>query len=105
MIAAARLARMKAMLRASNEAVLISVRVRPRAARTRIVGVRGDRLVLDVTAPPVEDRANTAVCKLIADVLHVAPSRVTIGGGGRGRDKLVRVEAIKLEDAARLLES
>lgn len=48
-----------------------------------------------VTAPPVDGKANRALCKLIAGRAGVAPSRVSIVRGEKSRDKLVLVEGVK----------
>ena len=47
-----------------------------------------------VNAPPVDGRANDALCRLIAARAGVAPSRVSIVKGAKARDKLVRVEGL-----------
>jgi hypothetical protein len=47
-----------------------------------------------VTAPPVDGRANEALCRLIADRAGVAPSRVSVVRGAKARDKVVRVEGL-----------
>jgi len=80
-------------------AVILRVHVQPRAARTGVVGRHGDALKLRVTAPPLDDRANSDVEALIARVVGVAPSAVTIVGGARSRAKRVRIEGI---DGSRL---
>ena len=75
------------------------MRLQPRAGREELVGWREDVLVVRVTAPPVDGRANRALCRLIARRAGVAPSRVTVVRGERSRDKVVRVEGM---DAASL---
>jgi uncharacterized protein (TIGR00251 family) len=70
------------------------VRLQPRARRDEIVGERNGALVIRVTAPPVDGRANDALCRLIAKVAGVAPSRVEIVRGHSSRDKVVRVADI-----------
>jgi uncharacterized protein len=72
----------------------IAVRVQPRARSDALVGLRNDVLVVRVTAPPLDGRANDAVCRLLADVLGVRRSRVTIVRGERARDKTVAIEGI-----------
>ncbi len=54
----------------------LTVRLQPRARRTEIVGERGGVVVVRVTAPPVDGKANEALCRLIAKTAGVAPSRV-----------------------------
>ena len=60
-------------------------------------------LVVRVTAPPVDGRANRAVCKLVAQRAGVAASRVSVVRGARSRDKLVAVEGVEPEALAAAL--
>ena len=80
---------------------LLRVRVQPRARRNEIAGERDGRLMVRVTAPPVDGRANDAVRKLLAKRLGVAPSRVTVLRGESARDKVVEVEGIEDADVLR----
>jgi uncharacterized protein (TIGR00251 family) len=66
------------------------VRVQPRAKRDEIVGDRAGAVVIRVTAPPVDGKANKAVCKLIAKRAKVPPSRVAVVRGESSRDKALR---------------
>ena len=77
---------------------LLSVRLTPRAARERIAPAADGGFVAHVTAPPVEGAANAALSRLVAKAAGVAPSRVEVVRGHRGRQKVVRVEGI--EEAA-----
>ena len=76
----------------------IAIRLQPRARRSEVVGERGDALVVRVTAPPVDGKANAALCALVARAVGVAPSRVQILRGHTGCDKVVRVDGA--EEAA-----
>jgi uncharacterized protein len=78
----------------------IAVRVQPRASRDEIVGERAGVLVLRVMAPPVEGRANVAVCRLVAKRVGVPASRVKVVRGESARDKLLEIEG-RDEDALR----
>jgi uncharacterized protein YggU (UPF0235/DUF167 family) len=51
-------------------------------------------LVVRVTAPPVDGRANDALCALIAKRAGVARGRVTIVRGAAAREKVLRVEGL-----------
>ncbi len=77
-----------------SEGALIRVRVQPRASRDEIVGWREDMLRLRVSAPPLDGRANDAVVGLIARAAGVPRSAVSVVGGERSRDKLVRVSGL-----------
>jgi len=78
------------------DGVVIDVRLTPRGGRDAIEGIerRADgRSVFKarVRAVPFEGAANTALCRLIAVVLGVAPRNVTVAGGATSRVKRVRV--------------
>ena len=77
----------------------IEVRLRPRGSRDELLGMRDGVLQARVTAPPVDGKANRALCRLIAKRVGVAPSKVSVVRGDKSRDKLVRVKGI---DAATL---
>lgn len=81
----------------------IEVRVRPRAQRNEIAGERDGAILVRVSAPPHEGRANEAVRKLIASAAGIPRSRVSIVRGTRGRDKLVRAEGIAEPELRRRL--
>jgi uncharacterized protein YggU (UPF0235/DUF167 family) len=50
--------------------------------------------VIRVTAPPVDGKANDALCRLIAKRAGVAPSRVRVTKGHTARDKVVEVVGV-----------
>jgi uncharacterized protein (TIGR00251 family) len=76
----------------------ITVRLQPRARRDEVVGERDGRVVIRVTAPPVDGKANEALCRLIAKAAGVAPSRVSVVRGHGAREKIVRVEGVGEEE-------
>jgi uncharacterized protein (TIGR00251 family) len=53
--------------------------------------VVGDRLKVQLTAPPVDGAANEALRSLLATSLHVSKGAVAIVRGETGRRKTVRV--------------
>jgi hypothetical protein len=87
-----------------ESACVFSVRVQPRASRDEIVGEMGGALRVRVTAPPVDDRANAAVCRLLADELKIAVSAVRILAGQRSRNKRVEIRGVTAEQVRRLGE-
>ena len=60
---------------------------------------------LAVREPARERAANEAVCRLLADVLGVAASRVEVTSGHRSRRKRLTVNGLDLATAARRLVS
>lgn len=87
-----------------GDGVVVAVHVQPRAGRTAIVGRHGDALKVRVAAPPVDDRANDAAAALLAEVLDVPPTGVTVVAGARSRVKRLRAGGIDLETAVERVE-
>ena len=77
----------------------LAIRVQPRAKRTEVAGERGGAVVIRVSAPPVDGKANAAVEKLVADKLGVPKSAVAIVRGDSSRDKLVRIDGLSADEA------
>ena len=71
--------------------VRIDLRVIPRSPRTTIGGIRDGRLLVRVTAPPVDDAANDAVVEALARVLDVPKRSIRIVSGATARNKTVEV--------------
>ncbi len=82
----------------------IEVRVQPRASRDELTGVRDGVLHARVCAAPVDGDANRALCRLIASRAGIAPSRVSVIRGERGRLKLVRVSGLQDADLLAALQ-
>jgi len=74
----------------------LRVRLQPRASRSEVTGERDGAVLVRVTAPPVDGKANAALCTLLARMAGVAPSRVSVVRGATGRNKVVRVEGLDL---------
>jgi uncharacterized protein len=74
--------------------VSFAVRVQPRSSRDEIVGEYQDGLKIRLTAPPVDDRANAALCKLLAARLKVPLAAVRIASGERSRTKRVEINGV-----------
>jgi uncharacterized protein (TIGR00251 family) len=76
----------------------MSVRVMPRAPRDGIEGVRHGRLVVRLTAPPVEGAANDAALRIIAKALGVPRSAVRLVTGETARNKVLEVAGLRAAD-------
>jgi uncharacterized protein YggU (UPF0235/DUF167 family) len=74
----------------------VAVRVVPRAYRTEVGGRYGDAeppiLLVRVTAPAVDGKANDATVNALAGALSLPRSRLRIVNGQRSRTKLIEVD-------------
>lgn len=82
--------------------VAFAVRVVPRASRDAIEGEHGGALRVRLTAPPVEDRANEALCRLLAERLNVPIRAVRIVAGRKSRTKRVAIAGVTSDRVAAL---
>lgn len=80
---------------ADDAPVVFPVRVLPAASRSEIVGSEGGVLKVRVAAPPVNDKANRALVRLLAKTLGVNNSQVEIISGHKSRRKTVRVYGVE----------
>jgi uncharacterized protein (TIGR00251 family) len=83
-------------------AVVFAVRVTPRASRDAIEGEREGALRVRLTAPPVDDRANDALRRLLAARLNIPLSAVRILSGERSRTKRVEVRGATADQVREL---
>ncbi len=63
----------------------------PRAAANAVVGERDGVLLVRVTAPPVEGKANAAVVAVLAKTLGVPRGAVHVERGAAARTKRISV--------------
>jgi uncharacterized protein (TIGR00251 family) len=82
---------------------LVRVRLQPRSKRDEIVGEREGALLVRVSAPPVDGKANAALCKLLAKRARVPAGRASVVKGASSRDKVVRLEGVAAADAGERL--
>ena len=72
--------------------VRLHLKVIPKSSKDRVVGWVGDRLKVQVTAPPERGKANEAVVGVLADALGVPRSRVRIVAGETAPLKTVEID-------------
>ena len=77
------------------DGLIFKIRVQPRSSRNQVAGLYGDRLKINLTAPPVDNAANKACAAFLAGLLSVSKSSVSIVSGYTGRNKQVMVHCRK----------
>ena len=81
-------------LTAQADTIVFGVRVQPRASRNAVEGEWQGALKVRLTAPPVDDKANAALCAFLAEQLNIPRSAVRILAGERSRNKRVEVRGV-----------
>ena len=85
------------------EHALLPVRVQPRAKRSEVVGERDGAVVIRIAAPPVDGKANAALCRFVAEAVGVPRRAVTVVRGESARDKVLRIDGLAEADVRRAL--
>jgi uncharacterized protein (TIGR00251 family) len=88
-----------AFLRPVTDGVEITVKVVPGASRDRIMGLLGDALKIQVSAPPERGKANVAVSQLLAAALDVSARSVSVVSGTTSPRKVLLVRGCTIDEA------
>ena len=78
-------------VRERDGGVSFGVRVQPRASRSEITGEWQGALRVRLTSPPVDDKANEELRRLLAESLNVPLAAVRIAHGLHSRSKRVEI--------------
>ncbi len=79
--------------------LVLEVRVQPRASRNEVQGLHDGALRVRLTAPPVDDRANEALCRWLAADFGVTRAAVELLRGATSRGKLLKIGRPRLAPA------
>jgi uncharacterized protein (TIGR00251 family) len=94
----------KDAVKAVDNGVRISLHVQPGAKRSSLAGPYGDNAwKLAIQAPPVDNKANEAVQKLLANWMECPKGKVTLLSGQISRDKVFFISDITLEKVNNVL--
>jgi uncharacterized protein (TIGR00251 family) len=91
-------------VRKLDSGTTFAVILHPRAKKNAITGQVGDALKVSLTAPPIDGRANQACLDFFANLLKVPRSSVTIASGKSGRNKVIRVAGLSVEQVGTRLK-
>ena len=80
------------------------MRIVTRASRDTVVGMRGDAILVRVTAAPVEGAANAALLRVLARSLRVPGGAVRLVGGRAAKLKLIEVDGLDKAEVMRRLD-
>jgi uncharacterized protein (TIGR00251 family) len=84
-------------------AVVVAVRVQPRASHDEVTGEMDGALKIRLQAPAVENRANEALCEYLAALLKTPKSAARILSGEHSRIKRVEIRGVTKQQVLGLL--
>ena len=79
----------------TSEGLVIKCKIQPSASKTSLAGIFNDCLKFTVAAPPVDGKANKALCVFLAKKLHISKSKVKLVNGDKSRYKSILCTGIK----------
>lgn len=88
--------------RESADSILLTLYVQPGAKKSGVAGLHGNALKIRLCAQPVEGRANDCLLGMLAGLLGVPRSWITLASGATSRQKRVRVTGVADPALARL---
>lgn len=69
----------------------IEIIVRPSSKKSEVLSLGDNRYKVCVKERPVENRANIAVCEILAEYFNVPRSHVQIMRGGHSKKKFIEI--------------
>lgn len=84
-------------LQGDAQHVILSLHVQPGARQTEIVGLHGDALKVRLAAPPVDGKANAALCAYLAGMLQIPKNRIELLSGASSRSKRVLALGVSVQ--------
>ncbi len=87
---------MEEVVTQSKVGIKIKIRVKPGSSRNAVLGIgeqagEGPILVIAVSAPPQDGKANEAVIQLLSKCWKIAKSRIHVASGPASRIKLIEI--------------
>ncbi len=74
-----------------EDGVILKLKVIPGSSRNALIKSTEERLVIKLTAPPIEGKANKQLFKFLGKKLGIAPSLISIIRGNNSRDKILLI--------------
>ena len=76
------------------DGLYLRVRVQPKAARNALSQDAAGGIRVALTAPPVDNAANQALCAFLADLFGLSKRAVALVAGAKSRQKTVRIDGL-----------
>ncbi|MBI1729123.1 DUF167 domain-containing protein [Candidatus Acetothermia bacterium] len=90
-------------LREVGKDLVLTIKVKPKSRQNQIIGLRGDLLLISVTAAPEKGKANKAVIDLLARELQLPKRAFEILLGEANSEKVMRISGISQDKMKQLL--
>ncbi len=75
-----------------KDGYVLTLHIQPNATKTEIIGLHGDALKIRLKAPPVDGKANEALCAFLAEIFAVRRHSVVLLSGESNRQKRILIK-------------
>ncbi|MFA5504108.1 MAG: DUF167 domain-containing protein [Vulcanimicrobiota bacterium] len=82
-----------------NGKLRLAVKVRPASSPQGVAGVHNGHLIIKVSAPAVDGKANSALVAFLAKKLGIKKTKVLLVNGEKSRTKVLELSDVSLEEA------
>jgi len=86
------------VLTETSTSVRLDVEVKLRASKSRVLGVKGERLSVALAAAPVDGAANQELIETLAEHFGVPRRQLRILAGAKSRRKVVEIDGLAAAD-------
>ena len=91
-------------LKQTNDGVILTVKVVPGSSSSRIGGLLGQILKVNIAAAAEKGKANKQLIVLLAKLLHLSKSSITIVAGEHDRVKQIHIAKMTAHELLKRLE-
>jgi hypothetical protein len=92
-------------MKQNEKRATIEIHLQPGARKSEVAGFKGDVLYIKVTAAPEKGQANQALIDLLAELLDMAKSNISLIRGSTSRNKVVAVEGLDMAEIKARLDA
>jgi len=82
------------IIKETDGEILLNIKVQARASKTEIASIQDQELKIRVTEAPVDNAANIAVIKLLADTFDCPKSNIRIVKGTASNHKIIAIRGL-----------
>lgn len=75
-----------------KDGYVLTLHIQPNAKKTEIIGIHGDALKVRLQAPPIDGKANEALCTFLAEIFAVKRQSVVLLSGETSRRKRILIK-------------
>lgn len=83
---------------------IIACKIQTSASKTAFIGKFNSQLKFSLAAPPVDGKANKAICTFLAKLLKIPKSSVQIKSGGKSKIKTILCKDTTPDDIAKIFK-